>query len=139
MSAIVKELLRNYYTLDNDTKLDISFAFETLFKQGKIKDRQLRIGKLIVHGYSIEEIADVLDIPVRSVYWNFWALSDKIADFLGDGYQDVDIMIEVSKRLGRPLTEDENTVCEYLIGHYGYKSVINLFNFKVKDGKVTSD
>jgi hypothetical protein len=131
MSTIVKEMLRNYYNIDDSSKFDLDRAIESLARQGSFSSEDLIVIKLTVDGVHYKEIAKVIEETASNVNFRLIKVAGKIADFLGDEYKDEKILREVASRLGRPLTSEEENYCWKVIraGH-PLKKGVSIYNFK---------
>ena len=137
MSAIVKELLRNFYNIDESSKFDLETAIKSLAQSGELTDEDILIIQSIIENASIPEVVRTLKIPRNTLVRRFDEISDKIAQFLGEEYQDNRLLFEVEKRLGRPLTKEEVRFCRIIIKRGRAIQGVNIYNFKVKrDGRV---
>ncbi len=131
-------MLRDYYNLDDSTKLDLDRAISSLAKQGAFSDQELIVLKLTTDGVGSKEIARVIEQTVSNVNYKIIIIADKISEFLGDEYKDEKLLKEVETRLGRPLTPEEEVFCWQVIkaGHPLHKG-LSIFNFKVgKNGRI---
>ncbi len=129
MSAIVREMLRNYYTLDDSSRFDLDRAIETLINRGELDGTQLIMLRLTTDGVRQQEIAKAVDVPRKQVSREIIKICSKLADELGDEYKDTKLLKEVENRLGRPLTKEEEAFCYKVLkaGHpIGSLSVLNL-------------
>lgn len=136
MSAIVKELLSNFYNIDEGSKFDLETAIESLAKNGKLTDEDLLIIQLLIEKASIPEVIEALKIPRNTLVRKVDEISDKIAQLLGEEYQDTRLLFEVEKRLGRPLTKEEVRFCEMVIKRGRAIQGVNIYNFKIKNGRI---
>jgi len=137
MSAIVKELLSNFYNIDESSKFDLETAIKSLAKNGELTDEDILIIQLLIENTSIPEVTRILKIPRNTLVRKINEISDKIARFLGEEYQDDKLLFEVEKRLGRPLTEEEIKFCKMIIKRGRAIQGINIYNFKIKkDGRI---
>jgi hypothetical protein len=134
MSAIIRELLKNYYSLDESTKLDLDRAIKTLADAGELDDQDILHIQLIVEQASFSDKMKVLGICQSTMKLRFISISSKIASFLGEDYQDKKILEEVTRRLKRPLTEVEEKFCwEVIRRGRSLGGGINIYNFKVDE------
>jgi len=132
MSTIVKEMLRNYYDLDDSSKFDLDRAMESLARQGSFTSEELIVLKLTIDGVHYKEIARLIEETASNINFRLIKIANKIAEFLGEDYKDEKILKEVASRLGRPLTAEEESYCWKVIktGH-SLKKGISIYNFKV--------
>jgi len=138
MSAIVKELLSNFYNIDESSKFDLETAIRTLAENGELTDEDILIIQLLIENASIPEVIKILKVPRNTLVRKINEVSDKIAQFLGEDYQDDKLLFEVEKRLGRPLTEEEAKFCKIVIKRGRAIQGVNIYNFNIrKDGRVT--
>lgn len=135
--VIVREILKSYLVADTVIRYDIDSAIEYLAERGDLSERQLQIVNGIKE-YSVRELAELLGIHKRTVEYNLNKACSKIADYLGESYQDSKLIVAAEARLGRKLTPEEEKACWYIIRNYGNRRVgrINIFNFKIEDGQV---
>jgi len=140
MSAIVRGYLKNYYDLDESTKLDLDIAIETLSKSGELNERDLLQIALTIEQATASDISRMVGIKRSAINNRLSVISSKIANFLGKQYQDDKILEEVSRRLKRPLTEAEEKFCWEVINRgCALGKNTSILNFKVNEnGKITS-
>jgi len=131
MSALVKELLRNYYNVDDSSKLDLDTAIKTLIDSGEFSEEELIILKLTIEQAHNSEITKIIGWKKSAINDRLTKIAKKIADFLGAEYQDDKLLKEVAFRLGRELTNDEEKFCWKVIrvGH-PIKKGVTIFNFR---------
>jgi len=138
MSAIVKELLSNFYNIDESSKFDLETAIKSLAQSGELTDEDILIIQLLIENTSIPEVVRILKIPRNTLVRRIDEISDKIARLLGEEYQDDKLLFEVEKRLGRPLTREEAKFCRIIIKRGRAIQGVNIYNFKIKkDGRIT--
>ena len=133
MSSLVKELLRNYYSVDDSSKLDLDTAIEVLIDRGEFSEEELVILKLTIEQAHHSEISKIIGWKKSAINDRLTKISKKIADFLGVEYQDDKLLKEVAFRLGRELALDEEKFCRKVIRAGRPIRGINIFNFR--DGK----
>lgn len=134
MSTLVKELLRNYYNVDDSSRFDLDIAIKTLVDSGAFSEEELIILKLTIEQAHYSEISKIVGWKKSAINDRLSRVAKKIADYLGAEYQDDKILKEAAIRLGRELTHDEEKFCWRVIriGH-PMKKGTNIFNFR--DGK----
>ena len=138
MSAIVKELLCNFYNIDESSKFDLETAIRLLAQSGELSNEEILIIQLLIENASIPEVVKILKIPRNTLVRKIDEISDKISQVLGEEYQDDKLLFEVEKRLGRPLTEEEIRFCRIIIKRGRAIQGVNIHNFKIrKDGRIT--
>jgi len=133
MSSLVKELLRNYYSVDDSSKLDLDTAIEVLIDRGEFSEEELVILKLTIEQAHHSEVSKIIGWKKSAINDRLTKISKKIADFLGAEYQDDKLLKEVAFRLGRELALDEEKFCRKVIRAGRPIRGINIFNFR--DGK----
>jgi len=132
MSTLVKELLRNYYNIDDSSKLDLDMAIKALIDSGKFSEDERIILKLTIEQVHHSGISRVVGRQKSAVNAKINKIAKKIADYLGAEYQDEKILKEVEFRLGRALTPDEEKFCWKIIRAGRPIKGINIFNFKAR-------
>ena len=132
MSALVKELLRNYYDIDSTSKLDLDTAIEVLIASGEFSEDEIIILQLTIDQVHHSEISKVVGWKKTAIADKVNRIAKKIADYLGAEYQDEKIIKEVRVRLGRDLTPDEEKFCWKVIKAGRSLKGINIYNFKDK-------
>lgn len=138
MAVLVKELLKNYYINDIDTKLDLDGAIKNFESCGEFDTNDKKIIDLIKEQYTPLEIAFKLNISVSTVHRKRGMICSKISKRLGISYQDYKIILQVQQKLDRNLTDDERRFCWYIINRFGYKhdNKLSIYNFKIVDNKI---
>ncbi len=129
MSAIVREMLRDYHSLDDSSRFDLDRAIEALVARGDLDGIMLIVLKLTTDGVSQHEIAKAIDIPRRQIGRQLIKLCSALAEELGEEYKDTKLLREVENRIGRPLTKKEEAFCYKVLkaGHpIGGLSVLDL-------------
>lgn len=140
MSALVKELLRNYYDLDESSKLDIDMAIRSLIDSGQFSEEERIILQLVIDQIHHSKISKAVGWKKSTVNNRINKIAKKIADYLGAEYQDEKIVREAELRLGRKLTSDEEKFCWKVIRAGHSIKGVNIFNFgMVKDAKRGKD
>lgn len=141
VAVLVNELLKTYYTVDIDTKLDLDLAIRELKCSGELDQNDLEIVSLTKMQYSVPDISFKMGWSFATTYRKRSILTSKIAKRLGIIYQDFKIILQVQKKLGRQITEDERVFCWYVINHLGYKHDyrMSIFNFRIVNEKVVAD
>lgn len=136
--VIVKDIIRNYYSCEENIKLDIDSAISKLSKSGELSDLDLIVLAITREQYSLSLAGDLLGVSKTSVGRMLDTACEKIANCLGAEYQDCAIIKAVESKLGRTLTPDEEFFCWKKINDFGRNQYakINLFNFEIKDGKI---
>jgi hypothetical protein len=136
--VIVKDIIRTYYSCDENIQLDIDAAISKLSKDGTLSDVELVVLAVTREQYSLTLAGELVGISKSSVGRALDTACEKIASCLGSGYQDSLIIEAVEKRLGRKLTPDEDDFCWKKINDFGRNQYakMNLFNFEIKDGKI---
>lgn len=137
--VIVKDIIRTYYSCDENVKFDIDSTIEQLTKDGALTNKELVVIAVIKEQYSLTEASDVLNISKSTVGRLLDSACEKIADSLGAEYQDSKIIRAVEKKLGRKLTVREEKFCWRKIKDFGRNkySTISIFNFRMtRDGKI---
>lgn len=136
MSALVKELLRNYYSIDDSSKLDLDTAIGVLIGNSELSEEERIILQLTIDQAPNSEISKVVGCVKSTVNARVGRIAKKLADYLGAEYQDEKIMREVKLRLGRELTPDEEKFCWKVIRAGRPIKGVNIFNFRCgKDAK----
>jgi len=131
MSALVKELLRDYYNVDDSSKFDLNTAIEALIANGELSEEERVILRLVVDQTHNSEISKVIGRKKSTVNNKINKIAKKISDYLGAEYQDEKIIREAEVRLGRKLTPDEEKFCWKVIrAGRPIKKGINIFNFR---------
>ncbi len=139
MSAIVKELLRTYQNIDDDTRMDLDDAIELLENDGKLSEKNRVIIRLLKEGYTVTSMCEVMGRKRRAICYQIRATTDLVATVMGEEYSDQHLLEMVEKKLKRSLTSDELQVCLHIIRNWGFDSKISLFNFKIVNGRVMSE
>lgn len=136
--VIVKDILRTYYSCDENVKFDIDSTILQLSKDGVLTDIELVVIAVTKEQYSLTAAGEIVGVSKSAVGRALDTACQKIADYLGSEYQDDKILKAVEEKLGRNLTSDEKIFCRSKIRDFGRNkySDINIFNFKVKDGKI---
>ena len=132
MSALVKELLRDYYSIDDNSRLDVDTAITYLIESGEFSDEERIILQLFVDQSSNSEISEAVGWKKSTINNRINKIAKKISDYLGVEYQDEKILKEAALRLGRELTPDEEKFCWKVIRAGRPMKGINIFNFKSK-------
>ncbi|MDD2731242.1 MAG: hypothetical protein PHW33_03930 [Candidatus Portnoybacteria bacterium] len=134
MSIIVRDMIRNYYNLDDSSRLDLDRAIGKLIERDALVGDDLIILRLTLDGVHYTDVARTVGVVSRKVSRRIAIIADKLSDELGEEYQDDKIIKEVERRLGRPLTDEEMAFCWQVIktGH-PLKKGLSIFNFKVGD------
>lgn len=141
MSVIVKDLIKNYYSIDPGEQLDIDFAVRVLARKEELTPDELIIIHMMMEGAHSDQIAKQINVTSPTVNLKFNKASEKIAKYLGENYCDDEIIRKVERKLGRQLTDLETRFCWYMIKFYGRKmnKDLNIFNFKVdSNGRFTT-
>lgn len=140
MSTLVREALKNYYYNDIDTKLDLDYAIKKLSKENELDDIDIKIIELVKLQYTSDEISKrIKGLNRFAVYKRLNHIYYVIAKLLGINYQDFKIILQVERRLGRKLTDDERKVCWYIIKHrrISVYTGLSIYNYKItRDGKI---
>jgi hypothetical protein len=134
-SVLVGELLKDYYSLDKLTQIDIDSAIAVCVKNDEFSPNERVVLYLFKEQYTIREIADVISMSHESASRLVTKVISKIAPHMGEGYQDSTLFDEIAKRLGRPLSMDEYDFCSKVFKN-GRAKDVNIFNFRIKDGKI---
>lgn len=132
MSALVKELLRNYYDIDDNSKLDLDTAIGVLIASGEFSEEEIIILQLTIDQAHHSEISKVVGWKKTAINDKVNKIAKKIADYLGAEYQDEKILKEVGLRLGRELTPEEEKFCWKVIRAGRSFKGLNIYNFKDK-------
>jgi len=132
MSALVKELLRNYYDIDDASKLDLDTAIEALIDKAEFSEEERIILQFTIDQSTNSEISKAVGWKKSTVNNRVNKIAKKISDYLGAEYQDEKIIKEVGLKLGRELTSDEEKFCWRVIRAGRPIKGINIFNFKDK-------
>ncbi len=139
MSVIVKDLIRNYYHVDESTQFDLDLAVKDLAKSGGLSSDELVVIKMTMEGAERHTIAEAISASSSStVSKRLNSASKKIAAYLGDAYSDERILNRAEQKLGRPLTETEIAFCWFMIRFHGRKinKDLNIYNFRIgRDGR----
>lgn len=130
MSTLVKELLKNYYNIDDGSKLDLDTAIKTLIGSGEFSEEERIILQLIIDQAHYSEISEVVELKKSAINARVNKIAKKIADYLGAEYQDEKVIKEVALRLGRELTPDEEKFCWKVIRAGRPIKGANIFNFR---------
>ncbi len=137
--SLVKELLKTYYELDDSSKIDIDNAINFLLESGQFTLEEYASIKMVKEQENRAEIAKLLGISTRTLKRRVNDGCDKIANALGERYQDSKILLQVEERLGRELTTDEEKFCLHVIKTGVSPKGSNIFCFKIVNGKVVND
>ena len=137
MSALVKELLRNYYSVDDSSKFDLDTAIAALIDSGELSEEECVILRLTIDQTHHSEISKVVGWKKSAINIKINKIAKKIADYLGAEYQDEKIIKEAEVRLGRKLAPDEEKFCWKVIRAGRPMKGINIFNFR--DGKYDTE
>ena len=132
MSALVKELLRDYYSADDSSKFDLDIAIEALTNNGEFSEEERVVLKLTIEQTHHSEISKIVGRKKSAINDRLNKIAKKIADYLGAEYQDERIIKEAKIRLGRELTPDEVKFCWKVIRAGRPMKGINIFNFRTK-------
>jgi len=129
--VIVKEILRTYYSCDDNVRLDIDSAISMLSKDGTLSDVELVVIAVTKEQYSLVEASKLVGISKTSIGRELDRACEKIANYLGHEYQDDKILSLVENKLGRKLRPAEKKFCWNKIRNFGRdKSTnVNIFNF----------
>jgi len=142
MSVIVKDLIRNYYHVDESTQFDLDYAIKTLAERGALSSDELVVVKMTMEGAERHIIAQAINASSSTTVGNrLGEASRKIAEHLGGEYSDEKIINRAEQKLGRPLTETEIAFCWFMIRFHGRKinKDLNIFNFRIgRDGRFTT-
>lgn len=139
MSSLVKELLRNYYSIDDSSKLDLDMAISSLIGSGELSDEECIILQLVINQAHHSKISKAVGKKKSTVNNKITKIAKKIADHLGAEYQDEKIIKEAELKLGRELTPDEEKFCWRVIRAGRSIKGMNIFNFKDKNAKRGKD
>jgi len=131
MSSIVKELLRNYYSIDDISKLDLDTAIASLIDCGELSKEECIVLQLTVDQVNRNDISKMVGWKKSNINIRFNVIANKISNYLGAEYQDDKIIKEVEFKLGRKLTTDEEKFCWKVIKSGRPIDGINIFNFEV--------
>lgn len=136
MSVIVKDLIKRYYQVDLNTRLDLDVAIQELSKQGIIDADGIVILNMVMEGVENSKIVDTIGVSVSTINRKLNDISNRIALYLGGTYDDSRILLTVEEKLGRPLTDEEVSFCWFMIKFYGrdINRDLSIYNFKA-DGK----
>ena len=138
MSTLVKELLKNYYNIDDGSKFDLNSAIEVLASRGDLNADELIILQLTMEQAPPAEVAKAVYVGKSALNRRLTVVARKISDYLGREYQDEKIMEAVEVKLGRKLTAEESTFCWKVIRSGRPIKGVNIFNFRIEDnGKIT--
>jgi len=130
MSAIVKDMLKNYYSLDIDVRLELDTAISDLVNSDVITDDEIIILRLTLDGTPHKIICTAVNLSKSTVNKSIIKIASRIAERLGGEYQDTKIISETEKRLGRPLTKKELSFCKKVIkGGRAVGDGKNIYNF----------
>ena len=137
--VIVKEIIRSYYTCSDAVRMDIDDAISTLSKRGILDEKELLVIHLTKEQHTKADINEVAGIPSSSVGRVLDRACGKIAEYLGEEYQDDKLLHMVEEKLGRPLTDKEIDFCLYRMRNLRSDGAarLNIFNFEIRDGKFT--
>jgi DNA-binding CsgD family transcriptional regulator len=139
---LVRELLRTYTRCDAHTRMDIDLAVRELHRRGILSNREKEIISLLEKRYSMKDISIECKVGKNTVQRDVNNACEKIAIFLGSDYQDDKIIDMVARNLGRELTLEEKLFCRCKLNDAARSSnihKINIYNFKMVDGKVVLD
>lgn len=136
--VIVKEIIRTYYDCDENVKYDIDSTIAQLSKDGELSDIELVVLSTTKEQYSLKAAGELLGISKSATGRALDSACNKIAEYLGSEYQDEKILKLAEKKLCRKLTTKEQEFCWKKIKDFGRNrySDVNIFNFKIKDGKI---
>lgn len=138
MSTLVRELLRNYYGIDDSSKFDLNSAIEVLASRGDLDADELIILRLTIEQRHYAEVAKAVGLTRSTLQRRLTDVSHKLAEYLGKDYQDDKIIEEVEAKLGRKLTTEESTFCWKVIRSGRPIKGVNIFNFRIEDnGRIT--
>ena len=130
MSALVKELLKNYYNVDDSSRLDLDTAITALIESEEFSEEERIILQLTIDQAHNSEIAKVVGRKKSTINNRVNKIAKKISNYLGAEYQDEKIIKEVEARMGRELTPDEIKFCWKVIRSGRPIKGINIFNFR---------
>jgi len=133
MSALVKDLLRNYYDVDDNSKLDLNMAIKSLIESGELSEEERIILQLTIDQAHHSEISEAVGKKKSAINDKINKIAKKIADYLGVEYQDEKILKEVEFKLGRKLTSEEEEFCWKIIRIGHPMKGKNIFNFKDRE------
>lgn len=139
MSSIVKELLKNYYSIDDSSKLDLDMAINVLIKHDEFNEEERIILKFTIEQVHYKDISEAIGKKKSTVNGKFNKIAEKIANYLGEEYQDEKIIKKVEFRLGRKLEPDEEKFCWKVIRAGRSIKGVNIFNFREQDAKRGKD
>ena len=136
--VIIKDIIRTYYACGETAQFDVDEAISRLAKVGVLTEVELVVLMATKEQYSLILIGEMIGLTKSAIARNLDSACKKIAKFLGPEYQDEKILKCVEVKLGRKLTPDEEFFCWKKIRDFGRNkySNINIFNFKIKKGKI---
>lgn len=131
--VIVKEIIRNYYSYEEDVKLDIDHSIQELTKQGKLSDVEVIVLAITREQYSFSCANELLGISKSTFGRALNSACKKISDYLGEEYKEEKIIKEVESKLKRKLTEEEIEFCWMKLKDFGRNKYSNLSILNFKD------
>ena len=136
MSIIVNDLLKNYYkNIDVETKLDLDIAIRQLKNANQLDYEELKIIKLLKKQFTNIELAHEMCCSSRTINRKKKVVCEKISKQLGTDYQDLKILLQVQRKLGRNLSDDEKMFCWLIINKSGFfDRKVTIFNFRERVG-----
>jgi len=131
--VIVKEIIRTYYSCEEDVKLDIDISIQELTKQGILSDVEVIVLAIIREQYSLSSAGELLGISKSAVGRALNSACSKISDYLGNEYKEEKLIKEVESKLKRKLTEEEVEFCWVKLRDFGRNKYSNLSILNFKD------
>ncbi len=136
---IVKDLLRNYYNVDDTSRLDLDRAIKYLVETNTISDEERIVLKLTIEQTDTRDIARTVNLGVTTTKRRLDSVSAKMADYLGVEYQDIKILKEVEDKLGRKLTPEEEQFCWGIIRRGRGIRGVSIFSFRIENGRISAE
>jgi hypothetical protein len=138
MSALVELYLKDYYELYELTdinsklisKIDIDMALEALYDF--YTPEQWNIIRLFAMGYTLREIAEIIQLGVRAIKATQISVCRAITHHLGWDYSDAKIHQMVARRLKvAKLSPEERRFVQLKLDNHGYYNFMqfNIYNF----------
>lgn len=144
--VIIKDILRNFYECDDTTRCDVNNTLFALSENGGMSKEEFIVANAVKEQYSMRDIANLIGISddeleksSAKVYRIFDRACAKLANALGEDYQDSKVLKSVERRLGRSLTKEEIYFCVRKITDFRLRGndEINIYNFEVtEDGRI---
>ena len=132
---LVRKALDNYYNLDEYSQYRMDCSIRKLANLGVFSNRDLTIIIMLREGYYKRQICDATGLNKSSLRKNIIYICENLGSLLGPSYQDYYIVDKVSCRIGRPLTDEENLYCSFVLKYGRTPKGTSITSFEIIEGR----